>query len=102
MAGSREDMRKVVKQLRHGQITIPKELREAIGLDEDDMLAITVDDGRLEIEPVKVARKTRGSPWARELYEMFAPVRESLRDRQEAEVNRAIDQAVKGARKRRR
>jgi AbrB family looped-hinge helix DNA binding protein len=91
-------MRKVVKQLRHGQITIPKELREAIGLDEDDMLAITVAGDRLEIEPMKVARKSRGSPWAKELYEMFTPVRESLTDRSEEEVNKAIDEALREAR----
>jgi len=91
-------MRKVVKQLRHGQITIPKELREAIGLDEDDMLAITVAGDRLEIEPMKVARKSKGSPWAKELYETFAPVRESLGDRSEDEVNKAIDEALREAR----
>lgn len=91
-------MRKVVKQLRHGQITIPKELREAIGLDEDDMLSITVTGDRLEIEPVKVASKRKDSPWAKELYEMFVPVRESLKDRSEEEVNEAIDEALREAR----
>ena len=91
-------MRKVVKQLRHGQITIPKELREAIGLEEDDLLSISVAGDKLEVEPVKVASKKKGSPWAKELYELFAPVRESLRDRSEGEVNEAIDQALKEAR----
>jgi AbrB family looped-hinge helix DNA binding protein len=79
-------MRKVVKQLRHGQITIPKELREAIGLDEDDMLSITV------------AGEGKGSPWAKELYEMFAPVRGSLTGRSEEEVNKAIDEALRETR----
>ena len=91
-------MQKVVKQLRHGLITIPKELREAIGLDEDDMLSITVTGDRLEIEPVKVASKRKDSPWAREIYEMFAPVRESLKDRSEKAVNEAIDEALREAR----
>ena len=91
-------MRKVVKQLRHGQITIPKELREAIGLDEDDMLSITVAGDKLEVEPVKVASKTKGSPWARELYRMFAPVRESLKGHSEEDVNAAIDEALREAR----
>ncbi|MDI6858832.1 MAG: AbrB/MazE/SpoVT family DNA-binding domain-containing protein [Dehalococcoidia bacterium] len=91
-------MRKVVKQLRHGQITIPKELREAIGLDEDDMLSITVAGDRLEVEPVKVTPKSKGSPWARDLYKAFAPVRESLKGRSEDEVNEAIDEALREAR----
>lgn len=94
-------MRKVVKQLRHGQITIPKELREAIGLNEDDMLAITVAGEKLEVEPVKVTPKSKGSPWAREIYQMFTPVRESLKGRSEEEVNEAIDEALREAREKR-
>jgi AbrB family looped-hinge helix DNA binding protein len=91
-------MRKVVKQLRHGQITIPKELREAIGLDEDDMLSITVAGDKLEVEPVKVASKAKESPWARELYQTFGPVRESLKGHSEEDVNAAIDEALREAR----
>ena len=91
-------MRKVVKQLRHGQITIPKDLREALGLDPDDLLSLTLSKGKLEIEPVKVAAKTSGSGWAKELYQQFAPVRKSLRGRTEKEVNQAINAALKEAR----
>jgi AbrB family looped-hinge helix DNA binding protein len=91
-------MKKIVKQLRHGQITIPKELRDSLGLQDDDLLSITLSEGKLEIEPVKVAPKSGGSPWAKELYEQFAPVRKSLRGRTEQEVNQAIDDAVKEAR----
>jgi len=91
-------MRKLVKQLRHGQITIPKEFREALGLDKDDLLSIALSDGKLEIEPVKVTPKEKGSPWARELYQMFAPVRASLESYAEQEVNQAIDETVGEAR----
>lgn len=91
-------MKKIVKQLRHGQITIPKELREALGLQDDDLLSVTLSKGKLEIEPVKVAPKPGGSPWAKALYEQFAPVRKSLRGRTEGEINEAIDRAVKRAR----
>jgi len=91
-------MRKLVKQLRHGQITIPKEFREALGLDKDDLLSIAISDGKLEIEPVKVTPKEKGSPWARELYKMFAPVRASLESYAEQEVNQAIDETVREVR----
>lgn len=91
-------MRKIVKQLRHGQITIPKEFREALGLSEEDMLAITLSEGSLQVEPVRVAPKAQGSPWARELYELFAPVRETLKGRSEDEINEAIDEAVREVR----
>jgi AbrB family looped-hinge helix DNA binding protein len=91
-------MKKIVKQLRHGQVTIPKELRDALGLEADDLLVMTLAGRKIEMEAVKVAPKAGGSPWARELYEEFAPVRESLRGRTEQEVNQAIDEAVEEAR----
>jgi AbrB family looped-hinge helix DNA binding protein len=91
-------MRKIVRQLRHGQITIPKELREALGLQDEDLLAITLSKGKLELEPVRVAPKSGGSPWAKELYEQFASVRKSLRGGAEEEINEAIDEAARGAR----
>lgn len=91
-------MRKLVKQLRHGQITIPKEFREALGLGKDDLLSIALIEGKLEIEPVKVTPKEKGSRWARELYQMFAPVRASPESYGEEEINRAIDEAVRDVR----
>lgn len=91
-------MRKIVRQLRHGQITIPKEVRDALGLQADDLLSMTLSEGKLEIEPVKVAPKAGGSAWARELYEQFAPVRKGLKGQSEEEINQAIDEAVEEAR----
>lgn len=40
----------------------------------------------------------QGSPWARELYVLFAPVRESLKDYSEQEINDAIDEALRAYR----
>ncbi len=91
-------MRKIVRQLRHGQITIPKELRDGLGLEADDLLSITLSEGKLEIERVRVTPASGGSPWARELYEQFAPTRKRLRGRPEAQINEAIDEALKETR----
>ena len=63
-----------------------------------DLLSIDVVEGKLQVEPVKVSPKGKGSPWARELYELFAPVRQSLEGRSEEEINDAIDEAVKAVR----
>ena len=91
-------MKKIVKQLRHGQITIPKDMREALGLDPDGLLSIELVDGKLEVQPVMVASKGKSSPWAREIYAMFAPVRKSLKTHGEQEINQAIDEVVEGVR----
>lgn len=85
--------------MRHGQITIPREMREALGLEAEDLLSVELSDGKLEIEPVKVARKGVRSPWLLELYELFAPIRASLESYTEEEINEAIDGAVKAARR---
>ncbi len=87
---------RIVKQLRHGQITIPKEFREALGLSDEDLLSITLEEGKLEVAPVKVS--ARGLSWAKDLYEIFAPVRESVRREKEEEIDQAIEEAVREAR----
>ena len=89
-----------MKQLRHGQITIPKDMRDALGLEAEDVLSIELSNGKLEIERVRVTTKGKGSPWARELYEMFEPVRASLAKYSEDEINEAIDDALKAVRSR--
>ncbi len=92
----------IVRQLRNGQITIPKRFREALGLRDDDLLSITIEDDRLELAPLRVNEKRPNSAWVRELYELYAPARRSLKRASEADVNRAIGAAVRGSRSRRR
>jgi len=93
-----QPVKKIVRQLRHGQITIPKELREALGLREEDLLSITLSNGKLEIEPVRLAPRGTASAWARQLYDEFAPMRRSLKGRTEEEINEAIRKAVEETR----
>lgn len=95
-------MRRLVKALRHGQITIPKEFRDALGLTHEDVLSVTLEDGKLQIEPVRLGAQQGNPHWARELYELFAPVRESLEDVPEEEINQAIDAALEEVRARHR
>ena len=62
------------------------------------------DDGELRLKPVRVANEPQGSPWLRELYEYFAPVRQEILDRgiSEEEVNADIDAAIAAVRAERR
>lgn len=87
---------RVVKQLRHGQITIPKHFREALGIDPDDLLQVTLAEGKLEVAPVKAAAKHPA--WARRLYDLFAPVRDSLEPYSESDIDATIDEAVRQVR----
>jgi AbrB family looped-hinge helix DNA binding protein len=89
---------RIVRQLRHGQITIPKEFREALHLSGEEALAVTLQDGKLEIEAVKHAPQAGGSQWAKDLYDLYAPVRKSLEGYTEQEINDAIDEAVRAVR----
>ena len=47
---------------------------------------------------VKQFPQGKGTPWAKGLYKMFAPVRKSLKGRSEAEINEAIDESLKKVR----
>jgi AbrB family looped-hinge helix DNA binding protein len=91
---------RIVRQLRNGQITIPKEFREALHLGSDDMLAVTLQDGKLEIETVRPVAQSAGSQWAKDLYDLFAPVRESYAasGMTEEEINVELDAMIRDVR----
>lgn len=93
-------MTKIIKPLRSGQITIPADFREKLGIDADTLLQINLMHGELVIKPVKTVNTVKGSPWVRELYEAFAPVRKEAKEKDlsEKKINTAIDQAVKAVR----
>lgn len=89
---------RIVRQLRNGQITIPKEFREALHFGGEEVLVVTLRDGKLEVETVKSGPPSSGSQWAKDLYDLYAPVRKSLEGYTEEEINDAIDEAVRADR----
>ena len=58
------------------------------------MLSVDVVEGRLQIEPVRVTPKLSANAWFKELYDLFAPAREDLKDLSEEEINQMIDEAL--------
>lgn len=94
-------MTKIVKSLRSGQLTIPADFREKLGIGEDTLLQISLMNGELRVKPVQVSAKaqSKGSPWLKEAYDAFAGVRKEMAKYSEEEINEAIDQAVKAVRK---
>ena len=41
----------VVKILRHGQITLPKEIRKILGVEEGDLLELGLENARVFLQP---------------------------------------------------
>ena len=91
---------RIVRQLRHGQITIPKEFRDALRLESDDMLAVTLRDGKLELETVNPRGAPKTVSWLKELYDLYEPAREEIASRglTEDEIHGAIDAAIREVR----
>ena len=91
---------KIVRPLRSGQITIPAEFREKLGIGPDTLLQVTLSQGELRIRPVSVTDRAAGSPWLKELFDLFEPVRREAdaKGYTEEEIDLAIDEAVKAAR----
>jgi AbrB family looped-hinge helix DNA binding protein len=87
------NLTKVMRPLRRGQITIPAEFRRRLGIDDDTLLQLTLHEGKIEITPV-VVTPVASTAWARELYAMFAPIREEAQTMDEAEIDAVIDEAI--------
>ena len=95
----RAPMTKIVRQLRSGQVTIPVYFRRKLGITEDTLLQMTVIGGELRITPVCVREADTGTPWLKELYARFAPVREEAAPHSEVEINADIDRALEQVRR---
>jgi AbrB family looped-hinge helix DNA binding protein len=90
---------RIVRPLRNGQITIPIDFRRRLGITEDSLLKVTLEGDELHIKPVTAEDQPKGSPWLKELYELFAPVHAEAAKYTEEEINAAIDEAIAAVRK---
>jgi len=82
-----------VRPLRRGQLTIPADFRRRLGIDDDTLLQLTLHEDKIEIVPVTTKPITEMA-WARELYEIFSPVRREAQMMKEADIDALIDEAV--------
>jgi AbrB family looped-hinge helix DNA binding protein len=90
-------MTRIVRPLRRGQLTIPAEFRRRLGIGDDTLLQLTLREDKIEIVPVATT-PVAGMAWARELYEMFAPIRQEAQTMDETEIDALIKEAVDEAR----
>ncbi len=47
----------VVKVIRHGQITLPKEFREALGINEGQILEAELKESRIVLKPLAIVER---------------------------------------------
>lgn len=89
---------RLVRPLRGGQITIPADFRKRLGISEDTLLEVRLEDGELRLKPLHTRQTAGAAPWMKDLYDLFAPVREEASPFDEEEIDEAIDAAVKAVR----
>ncbi|MGA2936426.1 MAG: AbrB/MazE/SpoVT family DNA-binding domain-containing protein [Syntrophobacteraceae bacterium] len=71
----------------NGQITIPKELRAALGIEEGDLLEVKLTEAGMTIKPkTAVDRELAG----RRFFQMTEQIRASVKDADPQELDEAI------------
>lgn len=53
---------KIIKPLRGGQITIPFEFRQKLGIKEDTLIRVTLEGDELHLRKVELKEVSKGSP----------------------------------------
>lgn len=91
--------RRLVRIREDGQVTLPPETQRRYGLKKGDLVTLEDTGQGVVIKPVGTAEPGVGSPWLAELYELFGPVRQEATRSSAAEIDDAIDAAVKAVRR---
>jgi AbrB family looped-hinge helix DNA binding protein len=86
----------LVKVIRNGQITIPKELRSVLGIEEGDLLEVKLNKGGMTIKPKTAVDKDLAKG---RFFQMAEQIRESMKDADPQEVEAALAEAVQVAKK---
>jgi hypothetical protein len=76
------------------------ENREDVHKEVDTLSPASVAELRSFIAYLRY-KERHGSPWLKDLYDYFAPVREAAKDMSEEEINLVIDEAIAEARRER-
>lgn len=88
----------LIRPVRRGQVTLPREFRRSLGIEDDTLLEIRLAGDRIELRPM-VVRPATGSEWARDLHMLFEPVRKAARKMKEPEIDELIEQSVSEVRR---
>lgn len=86
----------LVKVIRNGQITIPKELRMRLGIEEGDLLEVELSGKGLVIKPKAVVDKELARD---RLFQYVEKMRDNVKDVEPQELDEAIAEAAQAAKK---
>ena len=86
----------LVKVVRNGQITIPKELRAILGIQEGDFLEINLKGGNMIIKPKIAVDK---DPARERFFETLDEIRAEMKDADPEQITQEIEAAVAAAKK---
>jgi AbrB family looped-hinge helix DNA binding protein len=96
MRNTKELTMPLVRVIRNGQITLPKELRKKLGIEEGDLLEVKVDKGGFVIRPKTAVDKELAGD---RFFKMVDEIREAVKDADPRELEEAIEEAVAAAKK---
>lgn len=86
----------LVKVIRNGQITLPKAIRDALGIKEGDLLEVKLRSSELTIKPKAAIDKEMAGD---RFFQMVNEIRASVGDVDPDELDSTIDEAVQAAKK---
>ena len=67
------------KVTRHGQVTLPASVRRELGIEEGDLVEVTVEDDRAVLLPKKVIDKSQAYFWTKEWQEAEREASEDIK-----------------------
>ncbi len=85
----------LLKLIRHGQVTLPAEFREALSLQEGDYMAAELQPGQIVLKPAVVMDRAQAIS---KLYELMDKVQATTKNVSLKEIENDVAFAIKGVR----
>jgi AbrB family looped-hinge helix DNA binding protein len=93
---TKEEAMPLVKVIRHGQITLPKGIRDALGIKEGDLLEVKLGKAEMTIRAKAVVDREQAKD---KFFQMVDEMRASMKDEDPEVIEREIEEAIRAVRK---